>query len=186
MLPEVRATVTMRFHDDAMREIPFFCAPHLKISCQNVINQAFATPWILLLSEQTVGVPGRGSRQCGTGFLFRSGQRAILKRAWHRHGECLAAVHGHPAAQRRRPRNRSERTQSSLVIRVQQRRFSSACAQFIYDLIGRKRSMRTWLQNAWSHCSSEILNRSAQFGAAAIAVLFLASGAFARPESEAG
>src|SRR6266850_2505631 len=85
MLPEVRATVTMRFHDDSMREIPFLCTPHLKIRCQNVINQAFATPWILLLSEQTAGVPGRGSRQCGTGFLFRSGQRAILKRAWHRH-----------------------------------------------------------------------------------------------------
>src|SRR5882672_7947197 len=46
--------------------------------------------------------------------------------------------------------------------------------------------MRTWLPNAWSHRSSEILNQSARLGATALAVLFGVSAAFARQASEAG
>src|SRR5207245_11298847 len=57
---------------------------------------------------------------------------------------------------------------------------------FIYELIVMKRSRRNMLQKVYYDCSSEIFNQSAQFGVAAIAVLFLASGAFARTESEAG
>ena len=46
--------------------------------------------------------------------------------------------------------------------------------------------MRTWLQNAWSHCSSEVLNRFAKFAAAGMGVLFAGTAAFAHPASEAG
>ena len=46
--------------------------------------------------------------------------------------------------------------------------------------------MRTWLQNAWSHCSSEVLNRLAKFAAAGMGVLFAGTAAFAHPASEAG
>jgi K(+)-stimulated pyrophosphate-energized sodium pump len=46
--------------------------------------------------------------------------------------------------------------------------------------------MRTWLQNAWSHCSSEILNRFVKFGAAGIGLLLTAGVSFARAEHEAG
>src|SRR6266404_4919614 len=46
--------------------------------------------------------------------------------------------------------------------------------------------MRTWLQNAWSHGSSESLNRLAKFGAVAAAALLSGASAFARAASEAG
>ena len=44
MLPEVCASVTRRFQAEAIGEIRFLCVLHLKITRQNVINQAFATP----------------------------------------------------------------------------------------------------------------------------------------------
>jgi K(+)-stimulated pyrophosphate-energized sodium pump len=46
--------------------------------------------------------------------------------------------------------------------------------------------MRTWLQNAWSHCSSDFLHQSIKFGAAAIIALLASAAAIARPASEAG
>jgi K(+)-stimulated pyrophosphate-energized sodium pump len=46
--------------------------------------------------------------------------------------------------------------------------------------------MRTWLQNAWSHCSLEILNRFGKVGAAGIALLLTAAGSFAQAQHEAG
>jgi K(+)-stimulated pyrophosphate-energized sodium pump len=46
--------------------------------------------------------------------------------------------------------------------------------------------MRTWLQHAWSHCSSEFLQQSIKFGAAAIVTLLASAGAIAGPASEPG
>ncbi len=46
--------------------------------------------------------------------------------------------------------------------------------------------MRTWLQNAWSNCSSEVLNRCAKFTVAVVVALSATASAFARQTSEAG
>src|ERR1700751_4250716 len=46
--------------------------------------------------------------------------------------------------------------------------------------------MRTWLQNAWSNCSSVVLQQSAKFAAAGMVALSATAGAFARQTSEAG
>jgi len=46
--------------------------------------------------------------------------------------------------------------------------------------------MRTWLQNAWSNCSSAVLQQSAKFAAAGMVALSATAGAFARQTSEAG
>jgi K(+)-stimulated pyrophosphate-energized sodium pump len=46
--------------------------------------------------------------------------------------------------------------------------------------------MRTWLQNAWSHCSFGVLKEITRLTAASLAALLAAQAASARPESEAG
>src|SRR5215510_6250088 len=47
--------------------------------------------------------------------------------------------------------------------------------------------MRTWLQNAWSHCSSAIFNGFGKLSVLSAAALVAAAGALAgKPESEAG
>jgi len=46
--------------------------------------------------------------------------------------------------------------------------------------------MRTWLQNAWSNCSSVILQRSVKFAAGGMISLLAAIAAVAQPASEAG
>jgi K(+)-stimulated pyrophosphate-energized sodium pump len=59
-------------------------------------------------------------------------------------------------------------------------RFSSAT--FILE----EAFMRTWLQNAWSNCSSKVLNRSAKFAVTGIVSLLVTNGLIARQTSEAG
>jgi K(+)-stimulated pyrophosphate-energized sodium pump len=46
--------------------------------------------------------------------------------------------------------------------------------------------MRTWLQNAWSNCSTEVLQRSVKFAAAGMFALGAAATAMGRQASEAG
>src|ERR1700739_1959064 len=46
--------------------------------------------------------------------------------------------------------------------------------------------MRTWLENAWSNCSSRVFNRSAKFGVTGILSLLVTNGLIARQTGEAG
>jgi K(+)-stimulated pyrophosphate-energized sodium pump len=46
--------------------------------------------------------------------------------------------------------------------------------------------MRTWLQNAWCQCSSDVLNRLRKFGAAGIGLLLTAAASLAQAEHQAG
>jgi K(+)-stimulated pyrophosphate-energized sodium pump len=59
-------------------------------------------------------------------------------------------------------------------------RFSSAT--FILE----EAFMRTWLQNAWSYCSSKVLNRSAKFVVTGLVSLLVTKGLIAGQSSEAG
>jgi len=61
-----------------------------------------------------------------------------------------------------------------------------APAGFSATFILEEAFMRTWLQNAWSNCSSVVLQQSAKFAAAGMVALGATAGAFARQTSEAG
>src|ERR1700693_2181935 len=111
---------------------------------------------------------------------------AIIERAWHRHGECLCRTQKVCTPLRCCSPQKSEYRGSSLVIRVQQRRVSGPARSSLSTLILEEAFMRTWLQNAWSNCSSLFLQRCVKFAAAGTISFLAAAGAMARPPSEAG
>src|SRR5260370_34649693 len=75
---------------------------------------------------------------------------------------------------------------SSPVIRVQQRRLSGSARSSLSTFILEEAFMRTWLQNAWSNCSSVVLQRSVKFAAGGMIALLSAITVVAHPASEAG
>jgi K(+)-stimulated pyrophosphate-energized sodium pump len=64
--------------------------------------------------------------------------------------------------------------------------YPAPATQFIIDFILEEAFMRTWLQNAWSNCSSVVRKRSVKFAAAGMTALLAAAAAMASPASEAG
>src|SRR5712675_810226 len=84
------------------------------------------------------------------------------------------------------PQKKANIRESSPVIRVQQRRLSGSARSSLSTFILEEAFMRTWLQNAWSNCSSVVLQRSVKFAAGGMISLLAAAAAMASPASEAG
>src|SRR5258708_11464401 len=84
------------------------------------------------------------------------------------------------------PQKKANIRESSPVIRVQQRRLSGSARSSLSTFILEEAFMRTWLQNAWSNCSSVVLHRSVKFAAGGMISLLAAIAVVAHPASEAG
>src|SRR5258708_12570953 len=84
------------------------------------------------------------------------------------------------------PQKKANIRESSPVIRVQQRRLSGSARSSLSTFILEEAFMRTWLQNAWSNCSSVVLQGSVKFAAAGMISLLAAIAVVAHPTTEAG